>query len=87
MSDERLECVCRKGLKYLNYEPDGCEYCKGATGSGKGSCIDLTTVTTGGFDLKLLTKSMKKGQAYINIHSLANLGGELRGQIIPVKGK
>ena len=31
--------------------------------------------------------ALKKGQLYVNIHTTANTGGEIRGQIIPVKGK
>lgn len=31
--------------------------------------------------------ALKKGQLYVNIHTINNTGGEIRGQIIPVKGK
>ena len=31
--------------------------------------------------------ALKKGQLYVNIHTTGNTGGEIRGQIIPVKGK
>jgi hypothetical protein len=31
--------------------------------------------------------ALKKGQLYVNIHTVNNTGGEIRGQIIPVKGK
>ena len=31
--------------------------------------------------------ALKKGQLYVNVHTINNTGGEIRGQIIPVKGK
>jgi hypothetical protein len=31
--------------------------------------------------------ALKKGQLYVNVHTSVNSGGEIRGQIIPVKGK
>jgi hypothetical protein len=30
---------------------------------------------------------LKKGQLYINVHSTDHTGGEIRGQVIPVKPK
>jgi hypothetical protein len=31
--------------------------------------------------------ALKKGQLYMNVHTSVNTGGEIRGQIIPVKGR
>jgi hypothetical protein len=50
-------------------------------GSGKQGCATINAETQ---------KALKAGQLYINVHSdagPAELGGEIRGQIIPVKGK
>jgi len=50
-------------------------------GSGKQGCAAIDSDTQ---------KALKTGQLYINVHSDAGpseLGGEIRGQIIPVKGK
>jgi hypothetical protein len=50
-------------------------------GSPKNGCVTLD---------KDGAKALKKGQLYINVHSDAGpdeLGGEIRGQVVPVKGK
>ena len=47
-------------------------------GSPKSGCVTLD---------KDGAKALKKGQIYINIHSDLSPTGELRGQVIPVKGK
>jgi hypothetical protein len=47
-------------------------------GSPKNGCQAIDSVTEA---------ALKKGQLYVNIHTDNNTGGEIRGQIIPVKGK
>ena len=36
---------------------------------------------------KDFAKALKQGRIYINIHSALHTAGEIRGQVIPVKGK
>jgi len=47
-------------------------------GSPKNGCQGIDAVTE---------SALKKGQLYVNVHTANNTGGEIRGQIIPVKGK
>ena len=47
-------------------------------GSPKNGCQAIDAATEA---------ALKKGQLYVNIHTSTNPGGEIRGQIIPVKGK
>jgi hypothetical protein len=46
-------------------------------GSPKNGCVTLT---------KDQTKLLAKGLVYINVHSSIAPGGEIRGQVLPVKG-
>jgi hypothetical protein len=39
--------------------------------------------TSCGTDLAGLAASMRAGLVYVNVHSRANIGGEVRGQIVP----
>jgi len=47
-------------------------------GSPKNGCQAIDAATEA---------ALKKGQLYVNVHTINNTGGEIRGQIIPVKGK
>jgi len=49
-----------------------------ALGSPKQGCMALDAASE---------MALKRGQLYVNVHTAANTGGEIRGQIIPVKGK
>ena len=49
-----------------------------ALGSPKQACATLDSAAE---------TALKKGQIYVNIHTTGNTGGEIRGQVIPVKGK
>lgn len=49
-----------------------------ALGSPKNDCVTLD---------KNAAKALKKGQVYLNVHTDFLTGGEIRGQVIPVKGK
>lgn len=46
-------------------------------GSPKNGCITFTADEV---------KNLKKGLIYINVHSTIATGGEIRGQVLPVKG-
>jgi hypothetical protein len=47
-------------------------------GSPKQGCMALDAATE---------RALKRGQIYVNIHTTLHTGGEIRGQIIPVKGR
>jgi hypothetical protein len=47
-------------------------------GSPKQDCQQIDAATE---------MALKKGQLYVNVHTDNNAGGEIRGQIVPVKGK
>jgi hypothetical protein len=47
-------------------------------GSPKNGCQAIDSATE---------SALKRGQLYVNMHTVNNTGGEIRGQIIPVKGK
>jgi hypothetical protein len=49
-----------------------------ALGSPKQGCVTLDAAGA---------KALKQGLLYINVHSMNETGGEIRGQVIPVKGK
>ena len=50
------------------------------TGQAKNNCVTPDAVT-----LKTFKKALLKGMTYANIHSPNSPGGEIRGQILPVK--
>ena len=48
----------------------------------KGTLSDANVMATAcGATLSALVQSMRDGNTYVNVHSLANAGGEVRGQI------
>jgi hypothetical protein len=47
-------------------------------GSPKNGCVGTLT--------RDLRKSLEKGMFYINVHSNAFPGGEIRGQVLQIKG-
>ena len=55
----------------------------GTTGSGGGTIsLAATSVITSTVSGDSLRKLMDSGNAYVNIHSVTNGGGEIRGQIV-----
>src|SRR5262249_45507841 len=67
--------------------PAGSPDCAGSAGNVvTGSLVSGTVNTTvaGGISMDSVVSLMRSGGAYVNVHTTANAGGEIRGQITSV---
>lgn len=71
-------------LNFQSFAGATTAFTPGTTSGSAAGAVNLSGGTVGGFTITgdSLKKAMDAGMAYVNVHTTANTGGEIRGQIV-----
>jgi hypothetical protein len=71
-------------LNFQNFAGGTTLFSPGTTSGGAAGVVNMSGGTVTGFSITgdSLRKAMDAGMAYVNVHSTAHTGGEIRGQIV-----